>query len=145
MSKMTKAQQAKYYEARGEMREDLYWVSTIYTTAEYASKNATTAHVKLYVPRNSGYGLYIQQITFRAAEAMGDKLSDRGGIKFGGYGYNKEFMAVYNLGRSLYPDGYYCTGNGDCHSNDHTNEWQRERSTDWHHSDGGYRFMQSSL
>lgn len=146
MSKMTKAQQTEANEYADELRTLLPIGTTIYTTEEYASSRASTAHVRLYLAALDSNGKpYVRRLTFAAAIAMGGGLSSRGGIAYGGYGYGTGFQAVYGLGRALYLNGFDCTGDASCHSNDHTNEWQRERSTDWHHTDGGYAFTQAAL
>lgn len=137
------AQAAERAEYASELRNLLPEHATIYTTAEYASSRATTAHVSLHAAliREDGTP-YIHRLTYAAAKAMGETLSDRNGIRYGGWGYSKEFQAVYSLSRALFPDGYTCTG-PNCKSNDHFNGSPRDGVM--HHNDGGYYYSQSSL
>jgi hypothetical protein len=57
----------------------------------------------------------------------------------GGAGMDMGFALVYNLSRSLYPNGFDCIGES-CPSNDHVNGYNRS-----HHADGGYALQQSWL
>lgn len=75
-------------------------------------------------------------IGYNAALAMADRYDrDREGIRIGGAGMDMGFALVYNLGRTLWPNGYRCTGKG-CHSNDHTNGHPIDGRSK--HHDGGY-------
>lgn len=137
------AQAAEQSEYAAELRDLLPAHATIYTTEDYASSRATTAHISLYAALTRTDGTpYIHRLTYAAAKATGNKMSNRGGIAYGGYGYSKSFQAVYGLGRALFPDGYTCTGTG-CRSNDHTNGSERDGTM--RHNDGGYYYVQSAL
>lgn len=93
-------------------------------------------------------------ITPIAARALGTRLQDSGGIRAGGYGLNRAFHIVYTLGRTLWPEGFRCTGNLDrfmppptsgplaCPSNDHRNG---DRTTTRVHQDGGYAYNHRML
>ena len=154
MSKMTKAQREDQREAAAELRELLTPGQTI-RTADYAVRN--TSYVRMYVidkARHNGKA-YIRDITELAARAMGDKVvypsTGRGGLRYGGWGYSRQYMAVYSLGHALYPDGIRCAGDlkskPRCASNDHTNGDPKgySRAKGHVHSDGGYAFTQASL
>jgi hypothetical protein len=134
MSKASEAQ-AERDEYAAELRESLKNVSTIYTVDK---GTPAVAQIELYMVR----GNRIVRLTYIAAKAMGDKLSKQGALAYGGWGYSKEFQAVYSLGRALYPDGYRCQGKN-CHSNDHSNGKPRDGRSK--HGDGGYRFLQAAL
>lgn len=83
-------------------------------------------------------------IGYNAALAMGDRYDrDRNGIVIGGCGMDMGFALVYNLARTLWPDGHDCSGRETCASNDHSNG---DRSYEPHrHSDGGYALKHSWL
>lgn len=126
-----------------ELRSTLRPHQMIYTTGERTNPRSPNVHVRMFTAeQNEDKSPYIRDITLLAARATGNALSDLRGIVYGGYGYSKEFQAVYGLGRALFPKGYQCTGDG-CRSNDHTNGTPRDGKT--HHRDGGYYFTQSSL
>lgn len=143
----TKAERAAAEQERQDYARDLReWLpphATIYTTAEYASDRASTAHVKMFCPIIRGDGVpVIIPMTYSAAKAMGKRLTTRGGIAHGGYGNGDEFAAVYGLGRALFPNGFDCTGKN-CTSDDHSNGSPRDGVM--HHTNGGYYYTQSSL
>lgn len=87
--------------------------------------------------------------------------NSRGGVKMGGCGMDMGFALVYNLSRSLYRDGYKCSGHDGtgreprCRSNDHTNyrsvledgtaNPQKNFSRGRKHKDGGYALSHSWL
>jgi hypothetical protein len=92
-----------------------------------------------------------EDYTWAAARALGDSFNEKtGGIRVSGCGMDMGFNLVYNLSRTLYPDGFTCTGiefsKGDknrCPSNDHSNG---DRNYKPHmHSDGGYALRQAWL
>ncbi len=67
---------------------------------------------------------------------------DRDGVKISGCGMDMGFEVVYLLGRTLYPEGFECVGEG-CPSNDHSNG---DRDYSPHtHADGGYALRQRWL
>ena len=70
---------------------------------------------------------------------MGQTVSHMYGyptIKVGGCGMDMHFATVYNLARSIRPNGHRCTGERDCPSNDHSNDWGRlARQYDAEHVD----------
>jgi len=87
--------------------------------------------VKLDEPPN------VLSIGYSAAEAMGDRYDrDREGIRISGAGMDMGFALVYNLGRTLWPEGFPCVGER-CPSNDHSNGDRDYSGTTTHH-DGGY-------
>ena len=63
-------------------------------------------------------------------------------LKIGGCGMDMGFAIVYDLTRTLYPDGFECIGEK-CPSNDHSNG-DRDY-TPHHHRDGGYALRQEWL
>lgn len=123
-------------EVQAELRKTLQGQHEILTLAEW---RGSTAFVRLFIVKHNR----LIDITFNAGVAMAEKTahlpSQPYGLKYGGYGYGKEFQAVYDLGRTLYPKGYKHTTRN-CHSNDHSNGVERA-----HHTDGGYKFAQRSI
>ena len=87
-------------------------------------------------------GKAVESIAWLAARAMDDRMvNDKHyGIKVSGCGMDKGFHLVYNLGRTLFPDGVPCCG-AKCRSNDHSNGDRDYRVSPEHvHHDGGYAF-----
>ena len=151
MARMTKADITERDECRTHLREMLTPGQAIYT-ADVSTGSGPRALVRLYVVHCGE----LRDITSLAARAMGESITwprngDKGGIAFGGYGYSKEFQAVYSLGRSLYPDGVRCAGDlksmPRCRSNDHSNGDPKgySRAKGHVHRDGGYTYSQESI
>ena len=70
-----------------------------------------------------------------------DEPMDRkqGGLKVSGCGMDMGFHVVYSLSRSLWPNGFRCSGEKRrCGSNDHSNSPYPKRDGRTKHSDGGY-------
>lgn len=80
---------------------------------------------------------------------------DRWGVKMNGAGMDMTFALVYYLSRSLFSDGYRCTGSNGwtpsgkrsktprCASNDHSNGEPYRRGMK--HRDGGYALIRESM
>lgn len=78
----------------------------------------------------------IRDITALVAEAIDEPLAkNRFAIRMRGAGTDMAFHLVYSLSRTLYGQGYTCTGEN-CRSNDHANG-DNDR-TPHLHEDGGY-------
>lgn len=151
MARMTKADIAERDEYRAELRELLTPGQTIYTS-DVSTGSSSRALIRLYVVHCGK----LRDITPAAARAMGENITwprngGNGGIAFGGYGYSKEFQAVYSLGSALYPEGVRCAGDlksrPRCRSNDHVNGDPRgySRAKGHVHRDGGYTYRQESI
>lgn len=126
-------------EAVDQLREMLPVGSTVHTIARHVSRSGMSRSISLVVCEDG----QPWDISWLVARATGQKIDrDRGGIKIGGAGMDMGFALVYNLARTLYPDGHECGGDGDgnyqhrCPSNDHSNG-DRDY-TPHHHLDGGY-------
>ena len=79
---------------------------------------------------------YFIHPNFAAAAALGCRMGKRDGLIVGGCGMDMGFEIVYNLGRTLWPDGAPCVGEK-CQSNDHHNgDW--DYTAGKLHRDGGY-------
>ena len=122
--------------------EKLKQGDTIYTILRHVSRSGMNRRISLLV----GDGKAVTDISWDAAQAMGDPVKNRAGyvqdvgIEVSGCGMDMGFHLVYNLGRYLYPDGFECSGES-CPSNDHFNDPKCKRSTfkgKMHTGDGGY-------
>ena len=113
----TKAQVAERerQEFCAKLREFIKPGDTLYTT-QRTKRTYGTRYVRLSVARIADDGRpYIQDITYWAARAIVSRQEDYG-MPFGGCGYSATFQAVYDLGRSLWPNGngaYVSRRNGD--------------------------------
>jgi hypothetical protein len=74
---------------------------TVYTVLRSVSASGMTRHISLKVAQ----GGEIYDITYQAAQALGERLSDRNGyntIKVNGAGMDMGFRLVYNLSSVLF-------------------------------------------
>ena len=74
---------------------------TIYTLLRSVSSSGMTRHISLKFAQDNN----IYDITYLAAQAMGDRVSDRNGyntIKVSGTGMDMGFHLVYNLSSVLF-------------------------------------------
>ena len=126
--------------AARHLRELLKPGDTVQTILRHVSRSGMMRHISAVF--NS------QDITYYVAALMDDKVADDGGIKCGGCGMDMGFNLVYNLSRTLFPEGFICAGE-ECRSNDHFNEpdkYNRKRfAGKMHKGDGGYALRQAWL
>lgn len=142
-------------DAIDQLREQLSPGDTIRPVLRHVSKSGMTRHIDLLYLKDG----QLTQISYAAAMAMGEKVNtgNHSGIKAEGCGMDMGFSLIYNLGRTLYPNGVGCSGEG-CPSNDHSNgdrDYTPHKSEDERrgadgqlckchkdhmHSDGGYAF-----
>ena len=101
MAKPTNAEIAERQRYTNILRERLAPNTVIYTKVNHVSKSGMQRGISLYVAE----GNEIRDITCHAAWAMGDTIHKQGGIKISGCGMDMGFALVYNLGRTLWPDG----------------------------------------
>ena len=139
-------------EYRDALRAMLTPGQTVYTSLEHVSRSGMSRRISLYIVVDGS----IQDITWQAAKAGAGKLHRDGGIVMGGCGMDMGFALVYNLGRTLYPNGVPCTGGTGytptgrkarhprCGSNDHINGDHVYRKGKLH-KDSGYAFKQEWL
>lgn len=117
MARLTKAQQQERDEAITRLREWLKPGDTVYCILRHVSRSGMLRVIDLAATVNGE----TVNIGRTAAVAMADPYDyDRRGIRIPGAGMDMGFALVYNLGRTLWPSGYGCTGAG-CGSNDHSN------------------------
>jgi hypothetical protein len=114
---------------------------TVYTTIHHVSRSGMSRSISLHIV-NAGE---IGDISGFAAHAMGSTMDHkRGGIKVGGCGMDMGFHLVYNLSRTMFPDGWACVGK-DCRENHwgRSPEYKRiPKGKRTKHTDGGYAIKQ---
>jgi len=74
--------------------------ATIYTVLRHCSASGMSRRVSLLVIADG----QLRSIDALAADLMGDKVSDKGGIVVGGCGFDAGFHLVYNLACGVRPD-----------------------------------------
>lgn len=151
----TKAQLQERDEARDTLRALLPPGTEVRTLLRHVSRSGMMRAIDVYVIHDNN----LQRITWSVAKATGEKYSNKyDALEVGGAGMDMGFAVVYGLSRTLYPDGFYCIGEGDdnwrgrCPSNDHSNDYgafkrgeratERDYSLTRHHKDGGYALTQ---
>ena len=81
----------------------------VYTVLRHVSASGMSREISLFVAdvekRDGKRVPIIRDITYTAAAAMADNMGKRGGIVIGGAGMDMGFALVYNLGRTLWPNG----------------------------------------
>lgn len=141
-------------EAIDYLRDKLTPGRTVYTKITHVSSSGMSRSIECYLAQGSDN---LTDITWEVARATNARLDPRhGGIVMGGCGMDMGFALVYNLGRTLYPDGVPCTGSSGydpityatlhyaprCKSNDHVNDATVPYSRDVIHRNGGYALNQ---
>jgi len=120
---------------------------TIWGCVRTVARSGMSRTMTFHVPDESGRG--ICDITYAVGALLGEKLNKRGAIMVPGCGMDMIFKMVYDIGRTMYPNGFDCAnigalpGSFPCHSNDHHNGREADKRT--HHADGGYAFQSRSL
>ena len=141
-------------EALTTLRDTLTPGRTVYTKITHVSRSGMSRSIECYLAEGRDN---LTDITWQVARATNARLDPHhGGIIMGGCGMDMGYALVYNLGRTLYPDGVPCTGSRGynphtyqtthdaprCQSNDHTNSPDMPYSRDITHRDGGYALHQ---
>lgn len=95
-------------EAIATLREFIKPGDSICCTLMHTSKSGMSRSIMMQVAALDKNGKpYIRDITFLVAKAIGVRYDERNcGVVMGGYGMNMCFAAVYDLGRTLFPDGF---------------------------------------
>lgn len=170
MAKLTKAQQVEHNEALEELRKILKPGTTVRTILRRVSSSGMSRSISAVVHTKDGIR-DLDWLINKAGIFKFDRKHD--GLQLGGCGMDMGFYLVYSLSRSLYPNGYKCSGHDGskraprCNSNDHTNyrswieqgDWDAENG-EWvgrvenpepnfkkgkHHADGGYALRHAWL
>ena len=141
-------------EAIASLRDKLTPGRTVYTKLTHVSRSGMSRSIECYLAQGRDN---LTDITWYVARATNARLDPRhGGIIMGGCGMDMGFALVYNLGRTLYPDGVPCTGSRGydpdtyatlhdaprCKSNEHVNDGTLPYSRDITHRNGGYALNQ---
>lgn len=85
-----------------KLREMLKPGQTVYTILRHVSSSGMSRRISLAIVDSEGK---LRNIDFWAANAMDDKIHKDGGIVISGCGMDMGFALVYNLGRTLWPNG----------------------------------------
>jgi hypothetical protein len=135
-------------EAIAQLRGLLHPGDTVQTILRHVSRSGMSRSIS---PVIGG-----EDVSYLVAPACGLSFDRKhGGVRMGGGGMDMGFALVYDLSRTLWPDGFGCVGatrNNTylCPSNDHSNGDQDytphgkpgplpgHRSEQHWHSDGGY-------
>jgi hypothetical protein len=132
MAKITKAQMAKMEETKEELRALLKPGDEILTHVNHVSRSGMSRSISMKIIRDN----QILDISYDAALVMGDKIDQRhDGIKISGCGMDMGFAIVYNLGRTLYPEGFKLADN----------QYGRNGDKSGYDNDGGYALKQRWL
>lgn len=116
---MAKKATAQELETRDRLREILKPGTTVRTILRSVSRSGMIREISAVVVAKDGSVIDLDWMIVRAG--LGYKFG-KNGIKIGGCGMDMGFALVYDLSRSLYPNGYKCTGSSkSCQSNDHSN------------------------
>lgn len=105
----------------------------VYTELLSVSRSGMSRSVKPFVIRDNAP----QWIGGYVSTLLDSSLDRNGGVKMRGCGTDMGFELVYNLSYWLFYDGFPCTGEIDCPSNDHSNG-DRDYTAGKMHKDGGY-------
>ena len=114
---------------------------TVYTVLRHVSSSGMSRRIDVYVIKDNRP----RWLTSLVSDACGySRYKQHGPLVVGGTGMDMGFAVVYDLARTVFHDGFKCTGQDSrgrrCPSNDHPNErhvaegYDRKRV----HSDPGY-------
>lgn len=146
---MTTQKQRDRETAIATLREDLRPGDTVHTVLRHVTSSGMTRWIDCYYIDHRApivAGRELQYISWYVGHAVDSPVNGaHDGVKRGGCGMDMGFDLVYSLARTLWPDGYGCTGAG-CPANDHVNgdrDYTRhtKRRPHWHR-DGGYALRQ---
>lgn len=89
-------------DALAQLRAMLKPGDSVYTTVRHVARSGMMRTIDLYVMQDNEP----RRITWLACEAMGDTYNRKHeGMRMDGCGMDMCFAAVYNLGRTLWPNG----------------------------------------
>jgi len=97
--------------------------SRVATSVAHVARSGMSRSIKVYACEDG----VISDVSWRVARLLRDRFDNtNGGVKMGGCGMDMCFALVYNLGRTLYPEGFKVEGRG------------RNGDMSGHDNDGGY-------
>ena len=141
-------------EAIGRLLSELTPGRTIFTKLTHVSRSGMSLSIECYLAQGRDNLTGITWVVARATNSRVDNT--HGGIIMGECGMDLGYALVYNLGRTLYPNGVPCTGSRGydpdtyatlqdpprCKSNEHVNDATVPYSRDVTHQNGGYALNQ---
>lgn len=101
---MTKIQKKERDEAITQLREWLKPGDTVYTILRSVSRSGMQREIGIVIKAKNGD--HMLHPNYLVAKAVGYRLGKRDGIIIGGCGMDMGFAIVYDLGRTLFPDGF---------------------------------------
>ena len=131
MARTSTSQQQRAIE---RLREQIKPGNIIYTDLKHVSRSGMMRHINVFIMRDNEP----VNITRFVADALDIRQTEFGPLKVGGCGMDMGFHVVYSLSRTLFPDGFTCTGH-ECPSNDHNNG--DHDYTPHQHQNGGYALV----
>lgn len=143
--RMTKKQQAENerQDAIAQLRELFPVGSTVHTVLRHVSQSGMLRTFSVLHADERGNIDDVDYLIHRAGIAK--RSARHAGVEMGGCGMDMGFALAYNMARTIYRDGFPCTGvdgygRDRCPSNDHVNERGEDRdfTPGRLHSDPGY-------
>ncbi len=131
-----KKNEKEIQEAREHLLEMLKPGDTVETVLRHCSRSGMSRSISPVIHRD-GQTVDLSYWIIRLLELSFDRKHD--GVKMGGCGMDMGFALVYDMSRSLFPNGFECIGEK-CPSNDHSNG--DRNYIPHHHKDGGYALKQ---
>lgn len=133
MSMTKKEKREAKSEALVKLREWIKAGEKVYTTVTHVARSGMQRSIRVFIMRDNEPF----EITGYTAHALDYPRDDKnGGVKVGGCGMDMGFHIVYNLGRTLFPDG------GSLAKTNTTRRSQAERAGEKIERDGGYLLKQ---
>lgn len=137
---MTRHQEAERHDAIAKLREWIKPGDTVYTVLDSVSRSGMSRTIRVVLLSCENGRTVDLHPNFLVGRALGLRHAKRNGreqdgLVCGGCGMDMGFWLVYNLSRTLFPDGFPCIGDH-CPSNDHSNGDRNHKPHP--HADGGY-------
>jgi hypothetical protein len=139
---MAKVNNKERTEAIERLREWIKPGDTVYTVLDHVSSSGMSRAIRVILLSCDGSRVVDLHPNYAVGKALGLRHWKRNGreqdaLVVEGAGMDMGFEIVYNLGRTLWPDGFSCIGEG-CHANDHANGDRDYTPDHCVHNDGGY-------
>lgn len=118
----TATRKADRAEAIESLRAYLEPGDTLYTVLRHVSASGMSRVIQpVTIETDDRTGPWVAHLGYNVARAIGERYDrDREGIRVSGAGMDMGFWLAYEVGRTLWPEGFECTGDR-CPSNDHSN------------------------
>lgn len=102
---MTTLQQAERDEAIGKLRKWLKPGDTVYTILRHVSRSGMSRSIGVVLLKGRKQNSMDLHPNYLVAKALGYRQGKGDGVVMGGCGMDMGFALVYNLGRTLWPNG----------------------------------------